>query len=280
MIDALTGPVAADELLDEARWAVAAYQSATRDPAGDVPALLAAAHRQAPAGAGRTSNGRAIHQLLASRPLPPLSAVYREIFERILGQKVSLPGDGIEQVGQAVADAGRRKLPILFILHKDAGNEATLNRWDELLAQAGSPDRLSRLADSFVTIALPLKFLPAVSQRLGIRPYAAPDNASPLFVVARSDGSQLTAVTTWQRTTALARAMARGLVQAAKEQPRSSEQLAQLLPLVEPVDAGLGAEVRKMQSQMKRNDLKLKVVERGEKVAATGRRPGGDVELD
>ena len=268
VIDALTGPVGADELLDEAHWVVSAYQNATSQRSGDVAAILAEEHREAPVAAGHTSKGRAIHQLLARRSLPPVSAVYQEIFERILGQKVSLPGDGIDQVAEAVADANRRKLPVLFILHKEANNEQALARWDDLVAGKGGADRLARLADSYLTIAMPLKFLPAASQRLGTRPYAAPDNASPLFVVARSDGSQLKAVTGWQRMDELTRALALGLVQEAKEQSRTTEQLARLLPLVQPVDSCLGAEVRKLQSPPKGNKRSPPRPARGAKVAA------------
>jgi beta-glucosidase len=47
VIDAVTGPVPGQELLDEARWAVAAYDEAKAGPAGDLPAVLARAHRQA-----------------------------------------------------------------------------------------------------------------------------------------------------------------------------------------------------------------------------------------
>ncbi len=246
VIDALTGPVGADELLAEAQWAVSAYESATAQRTEDARVLLAQAHRAAPTPTGRTSNARAIHQLLASNSLPPLSAVYRDVFGRILGQKISLPGDGIDEVAEAVAGASRQKLPILFVLHKEGDNAVTDKRWNELLAQPGSGERMAKLADSYLTVTLPLKYLPAVSQRLGIRPYAAPDKASPLFVVARSNARQLTAVTTWQKTDELARALALGLVQEAKEQPRTGGQLRQLAAIVEPVDSQLGAQVRKL----------------------------------
>src|SRR5262249_54087172 len=153
------------------------------------------------------------------------------VFERILGQRVNLPGDGLDRVVAAVADATRQKLPVLFILHKEDSSAEALGLWKALLAQRErtKSDPLGRLAESYVVVALPLNALPATSQRLGIRPFAAPDNSSPLFVVSRPNGRQLTAVTTWNKTQDLTRALALGLVQEAKEQPRSNEQLAQLL---------------------------------------------------
>ncbi len=256
VIDALTGPVPAEELLDEAQWAVTSYGEAkSGGSAADVRVLLAQAHRQAAPQRGnrkRTSQ-TAIHQLLASNSLPQISAVYQQVFEKILGQRVNLPGDGLEQVAEAVADATTRKLPILFVLHKENNNAAAIGQWTTVVVQHArvKGDPLAKLADSYVVITLPLNALPAASARLGIRPFAAPDNSSPLFVVTRSNAKQLSAVTTWNKIDELTRALALGLVQEAKERPRSGEQLAQLLKLVTPVDNRLAGDVRKLMGDQK-----------------------------
>jgi hypothetical protein len=105
---------------------------------------------------------------------------------------------------------------------------------------------LPALARSYVVVAMRLEELPALSHQLGIPPYAAPDHGSPLFVIARSDARQLSAVTTWDKAHELAYAMAQGIVQEAKEHQRTPEQLRALLAVVDPVDAGLGDEVRKL----------------------------------
>ena len=80
-----------------------------------------------------------------------------------------------------------------------------------------------------MVVALPLKELAALSGQMHIPPYAAPDDGSPLFVIARSNGHQLDAVTTWDKPDALAYALALGLVQEAKEHDRSPDQLQTLL---------------------------------------------------
>jgi hypothetical protein len=105
---------------------------------------------------------------------------------------------------------------------------------------------LTALARSYVVVALRLEELPGLSHQLGIPPYAAPSPGSPLFVIARSDARQLNAVTTWEKSHELAYAMAQGIVQEAKEHERTPEQLRALLAVVDPVDAGLGDEVRKL----------------------------------
>jgi hypothetical protein len=281
VVHAVTGPVAAGELLDEAHWAVTSYGNTTVGRAGDAPAILARAHREATANGGNNQT-RAVHQLLANKPMPALQTVFQEVFERILGQKLSLPGEGLDSVVEAVAAAQERKLPILFILHKDQTNGATVGRWNELVAQysRNKRDSFGKLVDSFVVVTFPLNLLPAVSQRLGIRPFAAPDKGSPLFVVSRSDGRQLTAVTNWDKTDDLARALALGVVQEAKEQPRTPEQLAQLLPLVAQVDSNMAAEVRRLTTQSKSKSPPARLGARGDKVALRETKAEGSLEFN
>ena len=85
------------------------------------------------------------------------------------------------------------------------------------------------------------------ASRLGVSPYAAPDQGSPLFVITRSTARQLNAVTTWDKTNDLAYALAQGMVQEAKEHDRSSGQLRHAtLAAVEPIDAGLSGQVKKL----------------------------------
>ena len=103
-----------------------------------------------------------------------------------------------------------------------------------------------------MVIALPINELPALSRRLGVSPYAAPDQGAPLFVITRSNARQLAAVTTWDKTADLAYALAQGIVQEAKEHDRSGPQLRRLLAAVEPSDAGLSDQVRQALSESSR----------------------------
>jgi hypothetical protein len=248
VIHAVTGPVKADELLAAAQWAVDV--SSDGRAANDAD-RIAAAHRrelQRPAWLGAGNAQYQIHRLLAERPLPPLNEVYRTVFERILGQRVSPPDTERAQVGKALAAAKRSKLPVLLILHGGRDSQGVLQQWRGLVSAADGPQAnpLSGLARSYVVVALPLAELPALSQHLGIPPYAAPDQHSPLFVVARSDARQLSAVTTWNKTDELAYAMAQGLVQEAKEHDRKPEQLRDLIDEVRPVDDSLAAQVHQL----------------------------------
>jgi hypothetical protein len=249
VIHAVTGPVKAEELLTAARWAVDV--SSDGKAAAD-PETIGAAHRQAMESLEHRGAGAEwkVRRLLAAQPLPPLNQVYRTIFETILGQRVSPPDTDRAQASRAITAARHAKLPILVILHKDRDNQSALEEWRRLVADQGDglPDssRLTGLARCYVVVSLPLAELPAWSSQLGIQPYAAPDRGSPLFVVARSDARQLSAVTTWSRTDDLAHAMAQGIVQEAKEHHRTPQQLRTLLTQVGPIDEGLAEQVLRL----------------------------------
>ena len=117
-----------------------------------------------------------------------------------------------------------------------ATNQDVLREWQRTVAgqsQTGhSRSMLWHAATSWSRCRI--TELAALSRRLGVSPYAAPDQGSPLFVIARSNARQLSAVTTWDKTDDLAYALAQGIVQEAKEHDRSSSQLRRLLAAVEP----------------------------------------------
>ncbi len=253
VIDALTGPVTADQLLSEAKWAVDAYEKAGPPSAGQSQAQsLAQAHRQAAEDLGIGSSGgrgasQRIHQLLADRPLPPINEIYEEIFEQILGQRVTPPSNETVQAQFTFEAAKRSELPVLLVLYKD-GDQAGIERdWQQVLSREQAVSaRLKSLAECYVVVMLQLDLLPALSQHLGVRPFAAPDGGAPLFVVTRSNGRQLGAVTTWDKLDELALLMGQGLLQEAKEHPRRKAQLARLRELLEPIDRTLSDQVKRL----------------------------------
>ena len=246
VIHALSGPAPAEELLAEARWAVEFKHAAE----GNV-SRVATAHREAMESLeqrGRMEAHYKIHRLLAQEQLPALKNVYRDIFENIVGQRLSQPESELDHAERAFAAARRSKLPILLILHKGGDNQAVLHDWQRTVAgqsqtMATTFDALTRC---YVVVALPVAELAAFSRRLGVSPYAAPDQGSPLFVIARSNARQLSAVTTWDKTNDLAYALAQGIVQEAKEHDRSSSQLRSALAAIEPLDVELSTQVRKL----------------------------------
>ena len=73
----------------EANWALDMYaQAKTKSSADERTQFIAWSHQQAswqPEG----NRDRKVHELLASKPMPQLQWVYEEVFEKILGEKVS-----------------------------------------------------------------------------------------------------------------------------------------------------------------------------------------------
>jgi hypothetical protein len=268
VIDALSGPVKAEQLLSEAKWSVNAYDravansepisasspaSGTSAPASgmaEIAQSLASAHREAAEDLELSSNGRGsgaekIHHLLADRGFPPLNQIYQEVFERIVGQRVAAADPDIERAQHAFERAKRLELPVLIVLAKNTSREQLQEQWNRVISRdRPEAQNLKSLAECYVVIMLPLEQMPALSQHWGVRPFAAPDGGSPLFVIARSDGRQLSSVTTWDKLAELDYLLAQGTVQEAKEHPRSKSQLSQLAGLIEPIDSDLAGEAR------------------------------------
>jgi hypothetical protein len=252
VLQALSGPAQPEELLAEARWAVELEHAAE----GNV-SRFATAHREAMKSLEQRGSMGApyqIHRLLAQEQLPALKDVYRNIFENIVGQRLSQPESELDHAERAFAAAKRSKLPILLILHKGGDNQAVLHEWQRTVTgqSQSMATRFDALTRCYVVVALPVSELAAFSRRLGVSPYAAPDQGSPLFVIARSNARQLGAVTTWDKTNDLAYALAQGIVQEAKEHDRSRSQLRSLLAAVEPLDSGLSTQVRKLLTESNR----------------------------
>jgi hypothetical protein len=106
VLHAVAGPVQADKLLREARWAVETYKLARLDRPDDTSVefrtLLWQAHAdrlkrefgidlENPNTRARPNLGNQgrVHLLLAAAPAARLEQVYRLVFENILGEKVS-----------------------------------------------------------------------------------------------------------------------------------------------------------------------------------------------
>ncbi|HEU5117364.1 MAG TPA: hypothetical protein VFT74_12040, partial [Isosphaeraceae bacterium] len=173
---------------------------------------------------------------------------YRDIFEHILNEPLSVGQEAVQQAVQAVNEAKQAGLPILFLLHRGRDTQESLNHWKALVKHAeGQQDNaLATLAAEYVVIVLPIDDLAELSHHLSIRPFAAPDQNLPLFVIARSDARQLTAVTSWSKPTELVDAMALGLVQEAKEHPRTKDQLIHLQQSIKTIDLNLAQEVAEL----------------------------------
>lgn len=223
VIHAVTGPVSAEELLAAAQWVIDRW-----DEVKDLSTLavqraaMAEAHDKAIRGVAATrektqlggfvlganqqvsrlmsqligSQSEKVHQLLREMPLAALDDVYVHVFERILGERVSKETDNDRQAVRGLEYAAQHGRPILFVLlRRESEHTYAQQQWLAQLDRMRKSDRyLSSILRSCTVIIVPLKELPALSQRTKQPPYSVltPD-PSGLFdlVVADARGKQI-----------------------------------------------------------------------------------------
>ncbi len=243
VIHLVLGPVAADVLLDEAQWALDAAKHVTADAQASARSI-AELHQEArnhPSSRGRGQNNR-VHDFLANHPLERWDSISGEIFTKLLNEKIEPIGTQVSDIAAAFESAKERALPILWILDDAKASGQSLEHWKRQVAE--DSETFGALAETYAVIALPFDEAPALSSKLKLRPFAAPDRGRPLFVVTRSNGKQLTAVTTWNKPSELSAAMLKGLIQEAKERPRSTDQLKSLANKLRALDPKLPREIK------------------------------------
>jgi hypothetical protein len=256
VIHAVTGPVAAETLLAEAQWSLDTLREMAEYPLRQQPAAAALAHYRELAGMlplqealGRwkarqpESRESRIHEILARRPLPLLEEVYEEIFERILGQRVSDSAPRLDTVERGLSLAQETGKPVLFILHKHHENGPFYEDWRRRMAPyLGGRAPLATLLKSYVTIVLPLEDLPAVSRVLDQPPYSAPSRETPLFVIADAAGRQRDAAAGWEAHDELKQKLGAGLVAALRERTPPVSELRRIVRFLQTIDRKLAQE--------------------------------------
>ncbi len=233
MIHSVTGPVNANVLLQEAKWALEMYTQAQARPATEQSQFVAGAHQQASA-SPLSSQDRQVHELLMNTPLPKLQMVYQEIFEKILGQKVSEAGPRLAQASVRLDYARKTGRPILFVMHNQG-------EWASPVFNPAT----RQLMDEYAVIAMPLREAPALSQLTGQPPFQASGSARPLFVIARSDCQQLKSIAGWNDRL-LASALAEGWIDALERNPPNVRSLIRAQRLLRPVDPSSADRAREL----------------------------------
>lgn len=279
VIHAVIGPVGADELLKEANWALAAWKEAKEsDDLDDRQMEISLAHRHelpsmpepsqpatkygrhnavVHAAWGNDTNlvgtqPQKVHQLLSEKPLAPLADVYVEVFERILGERVS-SAPNVELAEQGLQHAENENLPMLFILHQDNNNANFAQQWLAFVnARQRNNPTLHTLLRQCVIIVLPQKELPALSGRLKQEPYSVPSHGYPLFVITDSRGKQLDSFAGYEAVDQLKMPLAHAFVAEFKlVPPRNLTRLLGIYSLIKRIDPKLGAELQSVVDEVK-----------------------------
>lgn len=239
VIHSVTGPVSAKVLLDEAKWAVNLFEQSKSKPYNSRSQYVSWAHQEA-SWSPVSNQDRKVHELLSMRPLPKLQLVYEEIFEKILGQKVSEAGPRLAQAARRLEFAKKTGRPILFVMH-EKGHFSNPN-----FNSAMRP-----ILSEYVVIAMPLREGPALSQLTGQPPFEVSSSARPLFVVTRSDCKQLTAVAGWNHQQ-LAAGLADGWVDALERARPSVGKLVRAQRILRGVSPAAAERAKQLTIQVQR----------------------------
>ena len=283
VIHAVVGPVQADELLKEANWALAAWNQASKLRTLELEQRdISLAHQQElpgnpgakqgqvnigginlPAGvpwAGLANligtQSQKVHQLLADQPLAPLESVYVDVFERILGERVS-ESPNVELAEQGLQFAEEQNRPMLFILHDSRQNSQFKEQWlGWLKSKEHRNPVLLALMRHCVVIVLPQKEMPALSKRLKQEPFSVARVGSPLFVVTDPRGKQLGSAAGLQSIDDLKLPLAKAIVAEIKlAPPPSVPKLKDLAALIRRIDPSLAAELQPVIEEVTANNM-------------------------
>ena len=289
VIHAVIGPVGADELLKEANWALAAWDKAkelrglklqerqmslahqgelpnslrAQQPTPNLSSLNIPIPAAAWGGLARLvgTQPQKVHQLLVEHPLAPLEEVYVEIFERILGERVSKSAPNVELAEQGLQHAENESRPMLFILHQDQDNARFAEQW---LAFVRSQERanptLLTLLRKCVVIVLPHKELPALSSRLKQEPYSVPTLGTPLFIITNPKGKQLDSLAGYQSVNQLHLPLAKAIVAEIKlAPPQDLRKLKETAAFMKRIDPALAAELQPVIEEVTANQKKVRI---------------------
>ena len=255
VIHSVTGPVKPEVLLEEAKWALEVYREAKSLRYPTRMQFLASSHQRASMSA-RSNQDRKVHELLMNNPFPLLRDVYVTVFQDILGQRVSKAGPRLAQAANILERAKKSGRPILFVLHEGTS-------W--------SPPPVKHtyqaILNNYFVIVMPLREAPALSQLTKQPPFESSRNARPLFVVARSDCTQLRAIAGWNEQH-LTHALAEGWVDFIERKPPRISDMVRAQRLLRSVDDDLEKRVRDVtvreksriekQAQTKRNEIEAR----------------------
>ena len=141
---------------------------------------------------------------------------------------------------------------MLLIVHRNAEKEKVLKEWQWLSSypENAAERPLADLAAVYSVVFIALEDLPAVSHDLRIQPVEVATSQNTLreserfvsCVVTRSDGRQVASTPKFLREP-LVMAMAEGLVEEIKINPRSSKEMQELYKVVAPVSRDLGEQL-------------------------------------
>lgn len=187
VVDAVVGPVAADKLLDAAKFSVDTWQQASQNKwLPGQASVVSQAHQML--------SRDPIHRYLAERPLAPFPMVSDHFFHELGGEKPSTDRTAVAMAADEYIKARRAGRPVLLVLDRvnaaDHDETALARRVRVTLTArpAVGPARRCQI------VYLPIDQLAALSSLIDTPQYELADANLPTMVLCRSTGEQIVAM--------------------------------------------------------------------------------------
>jgi len=197
VINAVLGPAPAGKLLNEARWAIDAFEPVRKASLQTQLQRLKSVSRMRSSGL-RSGTVRTREQrlaaYLANHPAAYLDQIYEHVFENILGENLTTSGLTVAQAAEQIELARKTGRPLLFVIHDESDSDFK-KKWGKMTQRSRTFDRNMRkqLAD-YVVVSVREDEQAALSRLTNRPPFESPGFEWPLFVVANSEGEQVDAV--------------------------------------------------------------------------------------
>ena len=182
VINAVVGPVNADKLLSEARWAVENYQNAVKAAPRNPPAqaqYLAVAHA--------SLDGDRTHKLLARNSLVPIAMIRDEVFEKLAGQKATEFRGEVQLAALGFQRAEQKGMPVLLVLTKAKKKADDYDLPTANLIGALAMKPIVGAARSCVLVLLPIDDLPALTNLVNLPDFELAERTTPTMLLTTSD---------------------------------------------------------------------------------------------
>lgn len=189
VINAVVGPVSADKLHAEARWAVETYRKACEVGGDD-----AFAQMQVIAQAHAALESDRTHRLLAENPLVPLPMIQQEVFEKLAGQKASQDRSAVALAAAGFAQAEQKGRPVLLVLTDANPEPSVLEPAAAQLMASLNTRPIAAPVRSCVLVLLPIDELPALTNLVNLPLVEQAGWQTPTMIMTRSDGTQIAAI--------------------------------------------------------------------------------------
>ncbi len=188
VIDAVVGPVAADKLLEAARFSVDTWQQAVEAGKQFGKRALVVGQAQQRLGGG------GVHAYLAERPLAPLPLVSGQFFQQLAGEKPNHDRTPVALAAAEFAKARRAGRPILLVLDQaDAATHGERPLANQVRMTLTTRPAMGPAARCQI-IYLPVNQMAALSNLVEVPQFELADAHLPTLVLCRSTGEQVVAL--------------------------------------------------------------------------------------